>query len=180
MGCTSSKIDVIVPVAVPTGMGSGDRPLAFEWEVDAKNLIKKKLIGQGSFGEVFFGTYLGSPCAIKTMLPKLQAQSKLVRQFVDEILLMSTLRHPNVVMFLGACTKVPNLSMVLEYCDHGSLHDFLKRDAKHGIKVTMSLVYRFALDIARGVYYLHRKCKVIQRDLKARNVLIDKSLNAKV
>ena len=143
-------------------------------------MTKKQLIGQGSFGEVYVGTFLGSPCAIKTMLPKLQAQPKLVKQFVEEILLMSTLRHPNVVMFLGACTKVPNLSMVLEFCDHGSLHDFLKREAKHGIKITMSLIFRFALDVARGVYYLHRKCKVVQRDLKARNVLVDKSLNAKV
>jgi len=44
----------------------------------------------------------------------------------------------------------------------------------------MSHVLRFALDIARGVYYLHRKQSIVQRDLKARNILVDESLNAKV
>lgn len=93
MGCNSSKVDVILPVnpAAP-----GGPPLPFEWEVDPKGLVKRQLIGAGSFGEVFVGTYLGSPCAIKTILPKLQTQPKLVKQFVEEILLMSTLRHPNV------------------------------------------------------------------------------------
>ncbi len=83
-------------------------------------------------------------------------------------------------MFLGACTVKPNLCLVLEYCVHGSLHHFLKSEATHGVGVTMSLVLRFALDIARGVYYLHRKQSIVQRDLKARNILIDSSLNAKV
>ena len=161
MGCTTSKVDVVLALPVTPGANS----LSFEWEVDPKSIVRKQLIGHGSFGEVYIGTYLGSPCAIKTMLPRLQQQSKLVKQFTDEIMLMSTLRHPNVVMFLGANIKVPHLYMVLEYCDHGCLHDFLKRDAKHGIKITMSLITRFALDIARGVYYLHRKCKVVQRGL---------------
>jgi serine/threonine protein kinase len=92
----------------------------------------------------------------------------------------STLHHPNVVLFLGACTRRPNLCLVLEFCVHGSLHHFLKTEHEHGVRITMSLVYRFALDIARGVYYLHRRCKIVQRDLKARNILVDESLNAKV
>jgi serine/threonine protein kinase len=56
--------------------------------------------------------------------------------------------------------------MVLEYCEHGSLHDFLKEGARHGINISMSLIIRFAYNIARGVFYLHHKCKVVQRDLK--------------
>lgn len=83
-------------------------------------------------------------------------------------------------MFLGACTVRPNLCLVLEYCVHGSLHHFLKSEHRHGVKINMPLVYRFALDIARGVYYLHRKQSIVQRDLKARNILVDESLNAKV
>lgn len=92
----------------------------------------------------------------------------------------SVLHHPNVVLFLGACTKKPNLCLVLEYCTHRSLHHFLKNEDKHHIRITMSHVLRFALDIARGVYYLHRKQSIVQRDLKARNILVDESLNAKV
>jgi len=92
----------------------------------------------------------------------------------------SALHHPNVVMFMGACLKPPNVCLVLELCEHGSLHQFLRSEAEHHVKITMSLVYRFAVDIARGVKYLHNKQNIVQRDLKARNVLVDAALNAKV
>jgi serine/threonine protein kinase len=152
----------------------------YDWEIDARKLKMKYLVGKGNFGEVWLATIWGSPVAVKTMLPELQSKDKLVRRFIDEIMLMSTLHHPNVVLFLGASIRKPNLFLVLEYCVHGSLHHFLKNEAEHGVRVTMSLIYRFALDIARGVYYLHRRANVLQRDLKARNVLVDESLNAKV
>lgn len=151
-----------------------------EWEIDPRRLRKRTLIGKGNFGEVWLATWLGSPVAVKTMLAELQTKERLVKRFVDEITLMSTLHHPNVVLFLGACTRRPNLCLVLEYCVHGSLHHFLKAEHTHGVRITMSLIYRFALDIARGVYYLHKRCSVVQRDLKARNILVDESLNGKV
>ncbi len=83
-------------------------------------------------------------------------------------------------MFMGACLQPPNVCLVLEHCVHGSLHEFLRSETTHSIRITMSLVYRFAVDIARGVKYLHNKQNIVQRDLKARNVLVDASLNAKV
>lgn len=132
------------------------------------------------FFQVWLATFHGTPVAVKTILPALQSNEKLVKRFLQEIELMSGLHHPNVVLFLGACTKRPNLCLVLEYCVHGSLHHFLKASHEHGIQITLSLILRFALDIARGVYYLHRRCSVVQRDLKARNILVDGSLNAKV
>jgi serine/threonine protein kinase len=149
-------------------------------QIDPKKLRLKSVIGRGNFGEVFLATWLGSPVAVKTMLPELQSKDKLVRRFVDEILLMARLTHPNVVLFLGASIRKPALFLVLEYCSNGSLHHFLKHEADHGVRITMSLIYRFALDTARGVYYLHKKANVWQRDLKARNLLVDESLNVKV
>lgn len=151
-----------------------------DWEIDYRKLRFKYVIGKGNFGEVWLATWLGSPVAVKTIVPELQNKEKLVKRFQDEIILMSTLHHPNVVLFLGACTRKPNMALVIEYCAHGSLHHFLKNEHQHGVRITMSHVLRFALDIARGVYYLHRRCSVVQRDLKARNILIDESLNAKV
>ena len=82
-------------------------------------------------------------------------------------------------MFLGACTQPPNLYLMLELCVHGSLFDFL-REKKHRIKITMDISVKLALDIARGVKYLHERCNIIQRDLKSANILIDGNLNAKV
>lgn len=152
----------------------------YDWEIDSKKIRLKSVIGRGNFGEVFLATWLGSPVAVKTMLPELQSKEKLVRRFIDEILLMARLTHPNVVLFLGASIRKPALFLVLEYCSNGSLHHFLKRENEHGVRITMSLIYRFALDTARGIYYLHKKANVWQRDLKARNLLVDESLNVKV
>ncbi|RYY36458.1 protein kinase [archaeon] len=152
----------------------------YSWEIDPDKLKFKHIIGRGNFGEVWLASWLGSPVAVKNINAELQAKEKLVKRFIDEIMLMSILHHPNVVLFLGAWPRRPRLLLVLEYCSHGSLHHFLKLEAKHGITITMPLVYRFALDIARGVLYLHRRVSVVQRDLKARNILVDGSLNAKV
>lgn len=151
-----------------------------DWEIDPRKLKMKFIIGKGNFGEVWLATWLGSPVAVKTVVPELQVKERLVKRFVDEMMLMSTLHHPNIVLFLGACTKRPHVCIVMEHCVHGSLHSFLKTEHEHGTRISMSLIYRFALDIARGVHYLHTRCSIVQRDLKARNILVDESLNAKV
>jgi len=128
------------------GAGGGGVP---PWEIDAKKLKLRHAIGKGNFGAVYLGTWLGSPVAVKTLLPELQTNEKMVKRFIDEARLMATLHHPNVVLLLGACTQPPNLCIVMEYCSHGSLHDFLRGEHEHGIPITMSLILRFALDIAR-------------------------------
>lgn len=91
---------------------------------------------------------------------------------------MEVIRHPNVVLFLGACTKMPNLCIVLEFCTRGSLWNILHDQA---LNLTWELKKRFALDIARGVYYLHtNKQPILHRDLKSLNVLLDHTLNCKL
>jgi len=65
---------------------------------------------------------------------------------------MEVIRHPNIVMFLGACTKPPNLCIILEYCGRGSLWGIL-HDKK--VKINWEFRHKIALDIAKGVYYLH-------------------------
>ena len=62
--------------------------------------LQVKRVGAGAFGEVFKGTCLGQPVAVKTILDVTEAN---VRAFRAEILLTATLRHPNVVQFVGAC-----------------------------------------------------------------------------
>ena len=91
---------------------------------------------------------------------------------------MEVIRHPNIVLFLGACTKAPNLCIVLEYCSRGSLWSLL-----HDAQIKMSWEYRkkFALVIAKGVYYLHTNQRpILHRDLKSLNVLLDHALNCKL
>ncbi|POM61602.1 TKL protein kinase [Phytophthora palmivora] len=94
----------------------------------------------------------------------------LKQEFMDELLVMSKLKHPNVVSLIGACLEPPNLCMVMELCDY-SLHHLL-----HGTNTYLSpqQLTRMAGDIANGMRFLHsRKPAVIHRDLKSANVLLD-------
>jgi len=151
------------------------------WEIDPREIKFKKKVAKGNFGEVWLGQWLGSPVAVKKVLKSMAKDKEFIHRFFLEIKLMSSLHHPNVVMFLGACiTPVRKMCLVLEFCVHGSLHDFLARSRKHPPALTLHRIIRFAIDIARGVHFIHQKFSIIQRDLKARNVLVDTHLNAKV
>ena len=91
---------------------------------------------------------------------------------------MEALRHPNIVMFLGACTKPPNFAIVLEYCSRGSLWSTIQN---LDLPLSWEDRRRFALDTARGVNYLHT-CSppIIHRDLKSLNLLLDDSYRVKL
>ena len=65
---------------------------------------------------------------------------------------MEAMRHPNIVMFLGACTKPPKLAIVLEYCSRGSLWGVLQN---HDIPLSWEDRRRISLDACRGMTYLH-------------------------
>ncbi len=91
---------------------------------------------------------------------------------------MEVVRHPNIVLFLGACTKPPKLCIILEYCEMGSLWTLL-----HFTKTELpwKLRKQIALDIARSVNYLHCfPTPLLHRDLKSLNVLLDNNLTAKL
>ena len=91
---------------------------------------------------------------------------------------MESIRHPNIVLFMGSCTKLPRLSIVLEYCKHKSLWNLL-----HNKKINLSWEERrrIALGIAQGMSYLHNfPIPVLHRDLKSLNILIDEGLVPKI
>lgn len=91
---------------------------------------------------------------------------------------MEVLRHPNIVLFLGACTKPPNLGLVLEFCSRGSLWSVLQN---HDINLNWEDRRKIALDTAKGVFYLHSfKPPILHRDLKSLNLLLDDSFRTKL
>lgn len=91
---------------------------------------------------------------------------------------MEVLRHPNIVLFLGACIKPPNLGIVLEFCSKGSLWSVLQN---HNIDLTWEDRRKIALDTAKGVFYLHSfNPPILHRDLKSLNLLLDDSLRTKL
>lgn len=132
--------------------------------------------------EITKGTYRvalwrGTQVAVKTFWEGHADEDK-VEAFRDELALLQKIRHPNVVQFLGAVTQSSPMMIVTEYLPKGDLHEYLRR--KGSLKPAVAL--RFAMDIARGMNYLH-ECRpeaIIHRDLEPANILLDDSGHLKV
>ncbi|MFQ6668425.1 hypothetical protein Gotur_034078 [Gossypium turneri] len=146
-------------------------PNKCDWEIDPSELdfSNSNIIGKGSFGEILKASWRGTPVAVKRILPSLSDDRLVIQDFRHEVKLLVKVRHPNIVQFLGAVTDRKPLMLITEYLRGGDLHQHLKeKGALHP-----STAINFALDIARGMAYLHTEPNVIiHRDLKPRNVLL--------
>ncbi|XP_024993756.1 integrin-linked protein kinase 1-like [Cynara cardunculus var. scolymus] len=146
-------------------------PNKCDWEIDPVELdfTSSHIVGKGSFGEIAKASWRGTPVAVKRILPSLSDDRFVVQDFRHEVNLLVKLRHPNIVQFLGAVTEKKPLMLVTEFLRGGDLHQCLKE--KGALSPTMAI--NFALDIARGMAYLHTEPNVVvHRDLKPRNVLL--------
>ena len=146
-----------------------------EWTIDLRRLHMGPAFAQGAFGRLYRGTYKGEEVAVKILeRPEnnMEMANSMEQQFTQEVIMLASLRHENVVRFLGACRKPMVWCIVTEYAKGGSLRMSLARKKT----VPLRFAVKNALDIARGMEYLH-KCGVIHRDLKSDNLLIaDKSI----
>ncbi|KAI4346291.1 hypothetical protein L6164_007206 [Bauhinia variegata] len=149
-----------------------------EWTIDLNKLSMGEPFAQGAFGKLYRGTYNGEDVAIKILeRPEndtVKAQI-MEQQFQQEVMMLATLKHPNIVRFIGACRKPMVWCIVTEYAKGGSVRQFLMR--RHNRSVPLKLAVKQALDVARGMAYVHG-LGLIHRDLKSDNLLIfgDKSI----
>ncbi|OIW09310.1 hypothetical protein TanjilG_01281 [Lupinus angustifolius] len=149
-----------------------------EWTIDLRNLSMGEPFAQGAFGKLYRGTYNGENVAIKLLErpendpPKVQFMEQ---QFQQEVMMLATLKHPNIVRFIGACRKPMVWCIVTEYAKGGSVRQFLMK--RQNRSVPLKLAVKQALDVARGMAYVHG-LGLIHRDLKSDNLLIfgDKSI----
>lgn len=120
----------------------------------------------------------GIQVAVKKLGEEVLSDEDKVRAFRDELALLQKIRHPNVVQFLGAVTQSSPMMIVTEYLPKGDFCAFLKR--KGALKPIAAV--RLALDIARGMNYLHenKPVPIIHRDLEPSNILRDDSGHLKV
>ncbi|XP_042379746.1 serine/threonine-protein kinase CLA4-like isoform X3 [Zingiber officinale] len=148
-----------------------------DYEILWEDLIIGEQIGQGSCGTVYHALWYGSDIAVK-VFPKQEYSDEVILSFREEVSLMKRLRHPNILLFMGAVTSPNCLCIVTEFLPRGSLYRLLQRS-------TTRLDWRkrilMALDIAKGMNYLHR-CNppIVHRDLKSSNLLVDKNWTVKV
>ncbi|XP_065849516.1 probable serine/threonine-protein kinase SIS8 isoform X2 [Euphorbia lathyris] len=148
-----------------------------ECEIPWEEITLGERIGLGSYGEVYRGDWHGTEVAVKRFLDQgISVES--LEEFRSEVRIMKRLRHPNVVLFMGAVTRSPNLSIVTEFLPRGSLYRLIHRPNN---QLDERRRLRMALDAARGMNYLHNCTPVIvHRDLKSPNLLVDKNWVVKV
>ncbi|XP_063312620.1 atrial natriuretic peptide receptor 1-like [Pelobates fuscus] len=112
------------------------------------------------------GRYDGRIVAIKKIQKKSFTVSATIRKEVKQI---RELDHPNLCKFIGGCTDVPNVAIITEYCNKGSLNDVLLNE---DIPLNWGFRFSFANDIAQGMAYLHQH-KMYYPRLKSTNCVID-------
>ncbi|XP_057764132.1 integrin-linked protein kinase 1-like [Salvia miltiorrhiza] len=167
---THGAKQVLAPMRVEN---AGQLP---DYEIDPKEIdfTNSVEITKGTFK---LATWAGTQVAVKVFYEGAADENK-VRAFRDELSLLLSIRHPNVVQFLGAVTQSSPMMIVTEYLPKGDLHEYLK--GKGSLKPAKAL--KFAMDIARGMNYLHehRPGAIIHRDLEPSNILRDDSGHLKV
>ncbi|KAG0457821.1 hypothetical protein HPP92_022978 [Vanilla planifolia] len=161
---------------LPTGLFTLRQVKAATANFDPANKI-----GEGGFGPVYKGLLSdGTTIAVKQLSAKSRQGN---REFLNEIGMISALQHPNLVKLHGCCTEGNQLLLIYEYMENNCLSRALfGSDHQSRISLDWPTRYMICLDIARGLAYLHEesRLKIVHRDIKASNVLLDKCLNAKI
>ncbi|CAJ1380240.1 unnamed protein product, partial [Effrenium voratum] len=125
----------------------------------------EELLGTGSTAEVFRAGWHGTDVAVK----KLRSAGQLSTEFKREISVLLRLRHPNLVLFMGACTKAPQALIISEFCAGGTVFGLLHQ--RRDLSLPWPQRLAVALDVAKGMNFLHRR-QVVHRDLKSLNLLL--------
>lgn len=172
-----------------------------DWEIDLAKLEIRHVIAQGTYGTVYRGTYDGQQVAVKLLDWgedgfATEAETTALRtSFKQEVAVWHKLSHPNVTKFVGASMGTTDLKIpvndngaranlparaccvVVEYLAGGTLKQYLIKNRRR--KLAYKVVVQLALDLSRGLSYLHSR-KIVHRDVKTENMLLDTQRNLKI
>ncbi|XP_059660466.1 serine/threonine-protein kinase STY13-like [Cornus florida] len=174
-----------------------------EWEIELAKLDIRNVIAHGTYGTVYRGVYDGQDVAVKVLdwgedgIATAAETATLRASFQQEVAVWHKLDHPNVTKFVGASMGTSNLKIpsnstsndghnslpsraccvVVEYLPGGTLKKYLIRNLRK--KLAFKIVIQLALDLSRGLSYLHSK-KIVHRDVKTENMLLDSHRTLKI
>uniref|UniRef100_A0ACD5U7Y0 Uncharacterized protein n=1 Tax=Avena sativa TaxID=4498 RepID=A0ACD5U7Y0_AVESA len=143
------------------------------------NFAKSAKLGEGGFGAVYKGELGGGQTVAVKRLSKYSTQG--LDEFKNEVVLIAKLQHVNLVRLLGCCVHGEERILVYEYMENKSLDTFIF-DKARSAQLNWSKRFDIIVGVARGLLYLHQdsRFKVIHRDLKAGNILLDGDMNPKI
>ncbi|CAF2159797.1 unnamed protein product [Brassica napus] len=160
----------------------GLQTVCFTWrqlQAATNNFDEANKLGEGGFGSVFKGELSdGTIIAVKQLSAK-SCQGN--REFVNEIGMISGLSHPNLVKLYGCCVEKIQLLLVYEYMENNSLALALSGKS-NSLKLDWAARQNICIGIAKGLEFLHEgsMIRMVHRDIKSTNVLLDSDLNAKI
>ncbi|CAH0481217.1 unnamed protein product [Peronospora belbahrii] len=139
-----------------------------------------RVLSNGACGEVWLGQLETRHVAIKRLLPEKCQLTASLEQFAGELQLMCILQHRNIVSFIGVSwNRLQNLCAVVEYMDAGDLDEVLKKNREKFSWQREKI--SIAMDVAEGLVYLHcLRPVIVHRDLKSKNVLLNRKFHAKL
>ncbi|KAK4477105.1 hypothetical protein RD792_016314 [Penstemon davidsonii] len=162
------------------GFGWGRWYSLRELEIATNQFSVENVIGEGGYGIVYRGVlHDGSVIAVKNLLNnKGQAE----KEFKVEVEAIGKVKHKNLVGLIGYCADGAQRLLVYEYIDNGNLEQWLHGDVGPVSPLTWEIRIKIAIGTARGLAYLHEglEPKVVHRDVKSSNVLLDRKWNARV
>ncbi|KAF5728554.1 Serine/threonine-protein kinase HT1 [Tripterygium wilfordii] len=151
-----------------------------EWTADLSQLFIGNKFASGAHSRIYRGIYKQRAVAVKMVrIPshKEEPRTFVEQQFKSEVAFLCRLLHPNIVQFIAACKKPPVYCIITEYMSQGTLRMYLNK--KEPYSLSIETILRLALDISRGMEYLHSQ-GVIHRDLKSNNLLLNDEMRVKV
>ncbi|KAL0904411.1 hypothetical protein M5K25_026515 [Dendrobium thyrsiflorum] len=149
-------------------------------ELATNRFSKDNVLGEGGYGIVYQGQLInGTPVAVKKLLNNLGQAEK---EFRVEVEAIGHVRHKNLVRLLGYCVEGTQRMLVYEYVNNGNLEQWLHGALRQRGFLTWEARIKILLGTAKALAYLHEAIepKVVHRDIKSSNILIDVEFNAKV
>ncbi|KAI7724688.1 hypothetical protein M8C21_004565 [Ambrosia artemisiifolia] len=149
-------------------------------EQATRRFSNENVVGEGGYGVVYKGTLInGTEVAVKKLLNNLGQAEK---EFRVEVEAIGHVRHKNLVRLLGYCIEGTQRMLVYEYVDNGNLEQWLHGDTRESGVLTWEARMKVLLGIAKALAYLHEAIepKVVHRDIKSSNILIDHDFNGKL
>jgi len=152
------------------------------WELKHSEIILYEKLAEGGNGIINKASWRGLKCVVKCL--KHNNNDIEYQDMINEISVISHLRHPNLVLFLGACTITDPLLLLYEFMPHGSLDNYyvnISNQKKKLWKPKKTQAYKWIYELTQAVYFLHH-CyyPIMHRDLKPSNILLNEDFHIKL